>query len=139
MCQGAQSVGVPGFVSKTYLSFYAVLLCEVMAALPRVTEDVLTLLLPFLAAGLKGDASKEYTSATLMVLTQLLTRAQLSEDFLKGGCCLVCLRTVKLTNSADTFASLGYGCLIACSSSSSCGEGGEWVAFVVLVLRRAVC
>lgn len=84
VCQGAQSVGVPGFVSKTYLSFYAVLLCEVMAALPRVTEDVLTLLLPFLAAGLKGDASKEYTSATLMVLTQLLTRAQLSQDFLKG-------------------------------------------------------
>lgn len=85
MCQGAQAVGVPGFVSKTYLSFYAVLLCEIMAALPRVTEDLLTLLLPFLAAGLKGDASKEFTSATLMVLTQLLTRAQLSQDFLKGG------------------------------------------------------
>lgn len=79
-------MGIPGFVSKTYLSFYAVLVCEVMAALPRVTEDILTLLLPFLAAGLKGDASKEYTSATLMVLTQLLTRAQLSQDFLKGGC-----------------------------------------------------
>lgn len=91
VCQGAQAVGVPGFVSKTYLSFYAVLLCEVLAALPRVTEDALTLLLPFLAAGLKADASKEYTSATLMVLTQLLTRAQLSEDFLKGeqasACC----------------------------------------------------
>lgn len=92
VCQGAQAIGVPGFVSKTYLSFYAVLLCEVLAALPRVTEDVLTLLLPFLAAGLKGDASKEYTSATLMVLTQLLTRAQLSEDFLKGEgrSCLRC-------------------------------------------------
>lgn len=84
VCQGAQAVGVPGFVSKTFLSFYAVLLCEVLAASPRVTEDLLTLLLPFLAAGLKGDASREYTSATLMVLTQLLTRAQLSQEFLQG-------------------------------------------------------
>jgi hypothetical protein len=84
VCEGAKSVGVPGFVSKTYLSFYAVLLCEVMAAVPRVTEDMLSLLLPYLVAGLKGDASKEYTSATLMVLTQLLARAQLANAFLQG-------------------------------------------------------
>jgi hypothetical protein len=132
MCQGAQSVGVPGFVSKTYLSFYAVLLCEVMAALPRVTEDVLTLLLPFLAAGLKGDASKEYTSATLMVLTQLLTRAQLSQDFLKGGRCSV---VRELSRQGRHIC----GWLVACAGSSACAEGGEWVTLVVLVLCSAVC
>jgi hypothetical protein len=91
VCQGAQSVGVPGFVSKTFLSLYAVLVCEVLRALPRVTEDLLTLLLPFLAAGLKADASREYSSATLMILTQLLLRAQLSEDFLKGELLLLLL------------------------------------------------
>lgn len=83
-------MGVPGFVSKTYLSFYAVLLCEVIAAVPRVTEDMLSLLLPYLVAGLKGDASKEYTSATLMVLTQLLARAQLANAFLQGEQRVVC-------------------------------------------------
>lgn len=111
-------MGVPGFVSKTYLSFYAVLLCEIMAALPRVTEDLLTLLLPFLAAGLKGDASKEFTSATLMVLTQLLTRAQLSQDFLKGETRVRCLVSVEFLRSGPgvwlaLVAALGV-CLVVC-------------------------
>lgn len=73
-----------GFISKTYLSFYAVLLCEVFTAAPRITEDLLTVLLPFLAAGLKSTATKDYRAATLMVLTQLLCKAQLGRDFLSG-------------------------------------------------------
>ncbi|KAF6260625.1 hypothetical protein COO60DRAFT_874799 [Scenedesmus sp. NREL 46B-D3] len=84
VCRGAEAVGQPGCFSKTYLSFYAVLLCEVLAASPHVTEALLTTLLPFLAAGLKETVVKDYRAATLMVLTQLLSRAQLSTDFLAG-------------------------------------------------------
>lgn len=84
VCKGAQALGAPGFVSKTYLSFYAVLLCEVLAACPQVTEQLLTGLLPFLVAGLKDSAARDYRAATLMVLTQLLSKAQLSKDFLAG-------------------------------------------------------
>ncbi len=53
---------------------------------PQVTEDLLTGLLPFLVAGLKESAARDYTAATLMVLTQLLSRATLSQDFLSGAC-----------------------------------------------------
>jgi hypothetical protein len=86
IARGAQALGSPGFVSKTFLSFYAVLLCEVLAAVPRVSEDLLTLLLPALAAGLGAGAAKEYRGATCMVLAQLLRRAQLAHDFLAGAC-----------------------------------------------------
>eukprot|EP00879_Flechtneria_rotunda_P027885 GHRR01029928.1.p2 GENE.GHRR01029928.1~~GHRR01029928.1.p2 ORF type:complete len:103 (+),score=34.43 GHRR01029928.1:227-535(+) len=86
VCKGAQAVGVPGFVSKTFLSFYAVLLSEVLMAYPQITEDLLTLLLPFLVAGMKESATKDYRAATLMILTQLLSRAQLSKEFLSGVC-----------------------------------------------------
>eukprot|EP00775_Hariotina_reticulata_P011838 gene11838-11982_t len=82
ICRGAQSLGVAGFVSRTYLSFYAVLLCEVLMAVPQVTEDLLALLLPFLVSGLQESATRDYRAATLMVLTQLLSRASLSKDFL---------------------------------------------------------
>jgi hypothetical protein len=84
VCRGAQALAQPGFVSKTYLSFYAVLLCEVLVGSPQVTEALLTCLLPFLVAGLKEGAARDYRAATLMVLTQLLARAQLSKDFLAG-------------------------------------------------------
>jgi hypothetical protein len=84
VCRGAEALGQPGFVSKTFLSFYAVLLCEVLAASPQVTEALLACLLPFLVAGLKEGAARDYRAATLMVLTQLLSRAQLSKDFLAG-------------------------------------------------------
>jgi U3 small nucleolar RNA-associated protein 10 len=84
VCRGAEALGQPGFVSKTFLSFYAVLLCEVLAASPQVTEALLSCLLPFLVAGLRQGAARDYRAATLMVLTQLLSKAQLSKDFLAG-------------------------------------------------------
>lgn len=90
VCKAAESLGAQGFVSKTYLSFYAVLLCEVFTAAPQVTEELLTVLLPYLVAGLRDTATRDYRAATLMVLTQLLSRAQLGRDFLTGKSQLYC-------------------------------------------------
>jgi len=50
----------------------------------QVSEDLLTVLLPFLVSGLKASAARDIRAATLMVLTQLLARASLSKDFLAG-------------------------------------------------------
>jgi hypothetical protein len=50
----------------------------------QVTEELLTLLLPFLVSGLQESATRDYRAATLMVLTQLLSHASLSKDFLTG-------------------------------------------------------
>jgi len=36
----AEALGAAGFVSKTYLSFYAVLLCEVLVAAPQVRMSI---------------------------------------------------------------------------------------------------
>ncbi|KAF8067371.1 hypothetical protein HT031_002419 [Scenedesmus sp. PABB004] len=82
VCRGAQALGEPGFVSKTYLSFYGVLLSELFATAPSVGEGLLGLLLPFLVSGLRADAPRDYRAATLMGLTSLLRRAQLATDFL---------------------------------------------------------
>lgn len=43
------------------------------------------LLLPYLLAGLKSSAHKDYRAATLMVLTQLCSKAKLSNKFLTGN------------------------------------------------------
>lgn len=70
--------------SCTFLSFYAVLLCEVLAMTPKVDEDILTALLPHLLEGLSKSAIQDYRSATLMVLAELFSRATLGKSFIKG-------------------------------------------------------
>ncbi|KAG2433890.1 hypothetical protein HXX76_008243 [Chlamydomonas incerta] len=72
-----------GFASRTFLSFYAVLLCEVLAVLPAVGEEALATLLPHLLAGLGPGAVQDYRAATLMAVAELCSRATLGRDFVK--------------------------------------------------------
>ncbi|EFJ42549.1 hypothetical protein VOLCADRAFT_107183 [Volvox carteri f. nagariensis] len=69
--------------SRTYLSFYAVLLCEVLALLPEVVEDFLAAILPYLLEGIGKGAAQEYRAATLMAVAELFSRATLGRDFVK--------------------------------------------------------
>jgi U3 small nucleolar RNA-associated protein 10 len=90
IARGAQACAEAGLVCRAYLSFYGVLLCEVLCTAPAVSEELLTTLLPFLAKGLAAGAARDYRAATLMALSQLLARAQLSKDFLSGACARAC-------------------------------------------------
>ncbi|GFR47970.1 hypothetical protein Agub_g9794, partial [Astrephomene gubernaculifera] len=78
---GAASSSRPS--SRTFLSFYAVLLCEVLAAMPSVGEEILAALLPHLLEGLGRGAAQDYRAATLMVIAELCSRATLGRDFVK--------------------------------------------------------
>ncbi|PNH06163.1 hypothetical protein TSOC_007476 [Tetrabaena socialis] len=69
--------------SRTFLSFYAVLLCEVLAVLSSIGEDTLALLLPHLLGGLGRGAAQDYRAATLMAVAELCSRATLGRDFIK--------------------------------------------------------
>ncbi|GLC34752.1 hypothetical protein PLESTB_001159600 [Pleodorina starrii] len=79
----SQGAPAPRPPSRTYLSFYAVLLCEVLAVLPVVNEDFLAALLPFLIEGLGRGAAQDYRAATLMAVAELFSRATLGKDFIK--------------------------------------------------------
>mmetsp|Transcript_3362 Transcript_3362/g.7871 ORF Transcript_3362/g.7871 Transcript_3362/m.7871 type:complete len:461 (-) Transcript_3362:20-1402(-) len=70
----ASTKGVPGAAS----AFYAVLLTESLAAMPRVTAGVVPRLLPYLEAGLAPAASAEQYAGALIVATQLASRAPLA-------------------------------------------------------------
>ncbi|KAG2486505.1 hypothetical protein HYH03_014807 [Edaphochlamys debaryana] len=76
--------------SRTFLSFYAVLLCEVLAILPSVSEEFLAAVLPHLLEGLGAGAAQDYRAATLMAVAELCSRATLGRDFIKVllGCML---------------------------------------------------
>eukprot|EP00198_Chlamydomonas_reinhardtii_P004646 XP_001693982.1 nucleolar protein [Chlamydomonas reinhardtii] len=76
------ALGPPGSL-RTYLSFYAVVLCEVLAVLRSVGEEALATLLPHLLAGLGPGAVQDYRAATLMAVAELCSRATLGRDFVK--------------------------------------------------------
>ncbi|KAG2446493.1 hypothetical protein HYH02_008484 [Chlamydomonas schloesseri] len=79
----ADAAALAGFASRTFLSFYAVLLCEVLAVLPVVGEEALATLLPHLLGGLGPGAVQDYRAATLMAVAELCSRATLGRDFVK--------------------------------------------------------
>lgn len=85
ICQGARRVGQKkSSGGRTFLSFYAVLLCKVVASAERADEELIELLLPFLTEGLETSSSSDYSSATLMILAELCGRVTLSKDFLSA-------------------------------------------------------
>lgn len=85
ICKAAEAMGAPRCLSRTFLSTYAVTVCEVlMAASPEVPEQLLRQLVPFLVAGLRRSASLDYRAATLMIVTQLCSVAQLGPEVLTG-------------------------------------------------------
>jgi U3 small nucleolar RNA-associated protein 10 len=80
--------------SRAFLSFYAALLCDVIALSPKAADPgpngLAALLLPYLADGMSASsASADYRAATLMAVTSLAGRCALGGEFLAGEsfCC----------------------------------------------------
>ncbi|GBF96147.1 hypothetical protein Rsub_08895 [Raphidocelis subcapitata] len=82
VCKAAEALGSGPHPSRTFLSFFAVTVCELLAAAPQVSEDLVTLLLPQLVAGLGPDAGRDLASATFMVCSHLASRATLGVKLL---------------------------------------------------------
>ena len=99
LCTGAKQFGqkcssnsATECSGRTYLSFYAVSICEVVAVAAGaqvrgggVSEELLEQLLPNIVDGLGASASADFRAATLMLLAELSSRTPLGEDFLSGN------------------------------------------------------
>ena len=102
LCSGAKRLGqkrasLGEACGRTYLSFYAVSICEVVAMASSagsgaekvrgggVSEELLERLLPHIADGLATTASVDFRAATLMLLAELSSRAPLGGEFLSGA------------------------------------------------------
>eukprot|EP00798_Chlamydomonas_sp_ICE-L_P013555 gene13555-19426_t len=66
---------------RTFLSFYAVTVCEMLSA---VKEDLVATLLSNITSGLGPSASPDYRAATLMVVAELCTQSTLGLDLLNS-------------------------------------------------------
>lgn len=95
LCDGAKQLGQTRGSSRTYLSFYAVSMCELIASTTKVSEELLERLLPYIVEGLAETASTDYRAATLMLLAELSTRSPLSQGFLSGQCAFAFLPVCK--------------------------------------------
>lgn len=142
VCAAAQAYGTSRSPSRTFLSFYAVLLCETLQAVPVVDEDLTALLLPHLLAGIGGAASADLRAATLMVLAQLGAKATLSDAFLSGA------RTVA-SQQQEWLEGVGVECLAvvggdavlgdAATCCSRCTEAGITGCLRVMAPMRTPC
>jgi U3 small nucleolar RNA-associated protein 10 len=65
--------------SRVATTFYTLLLTEVVASMTRVPEERLPKLLPFIHTGLDKAASLDHHAGALIVITQLASRAQLTQ------------------------------------------------------------
>ncbi|KAF9583012.1 HEAT repeat-containing protein 1, partial [Lunasporangiospora selenospora] len=81
-------------VFKTLASFYTSVLMQYTASLPVVSDDILTVLMPFVMEGLKSK-QPEYQLSTYMVVSQLCERSTLSPEVLSS---LITAITSKYTN-----------------------------------------
>lgn len=84
-CAELEPLGGGARPSRAFLSFYAVVACELLAAAPAVSEDLVSALLPQLVAGLAPGASRDAAAAAAMVLSRLASRAALGLKLLDGA------------------------------------------------------
>lgn len=86
LCEGAKrnKRASSGASSPTYLSFYAVVICEMVAFPGALNEEVLERLLPYLVEGLEPTSSVDYRAASLMIFAEVCARVSLSQPFLTG-------------------------------------------------------
>lgn len=85
LCEGAKRLGQrKGVEGHIYLSFYAVSLCELIASLDSVDEELIEYLLPFIMEGLQDTSCTDYRACTLMIFAELCTRASLSQTILSA-------------------------------------------------------
>ncbi|KAG0209950.1 HEAT repeat-containing protein 1 [Mortierella sp. GBA30] len=69
---------------KTLMSFYAAAMLQYIATLPVITDDVLTVVFPYILEGLKAKASPEYQIASYMIISQISERATLTYEVLSS-------------------------------------------------------
>ncbi|KAL4423978.1 hypothetical protein ABPG75_001279 [Micractinium tetrahymenae] len=80
VCDMAQRQADPRLAGRVALPFYAVLVCEYLTKVKGVDEPLLTMLLPYLLAGLSESAVADYRAATYMIIGQLASRATFTAD-----------------------------------------------------------
>ena len=83
VCVAARESALAKTSSPISASFYAVLICEVIAAAP-VDDTLLATLLPNILAGIKPGIPAEFRSATFMLIAQLSSHAELEHAFLES-------------------------------------------------------
>lgn len=83
VCETAARLGTRSGPSRTFLSFYAILMTEVSAA-AKIDEALLTQLLSHIVTGLASDAAPDYRAGTMMLVAELASKAELGQQFLKG-------------------------------------------------------
>lgn len=83
VCTTAARLGSRSAPSRTFLSFYAILMTEVSAA-AKIDEALLNTLLSHIVTGLASDAAPDYRAATMMIVAELASKAELGQQFLKG-------------------------------------------------------
>jgi len=84
ICEMSKELGSPRVASRTAMSFYAVVLCETITAMPTVDESMVSMLLPYIAWGLSSDVTSDYCAAIYMGLVQLSTRVTMSPELVSG-------------------------------------------------------
>lgn len=80
VCELAQRQADTRVAGRVALPFYAVLVCELLVKVQAVDEPLLTMLLPYLLAGLSSSVVPDYRAATYMIIGQLASRATFTAD-----------------------------------------------------------
>lgn len=74
---------------RVVFTFYASTVVGSLEMMERVTEEVITLLLPYIVRGLKSSVA-EYLSASYMIIAQLCNKCSLEESLVKSLMDCVC-------------------------------------------------
>ncbi|KAG9319233.1 hypothetical protein KVV02_008218 [Mortierella alpina] len=103
---------------KTLMSFYAAVMLQYIASLPVITDEVLTIVFPFILEGLKAKSSPEYQIASYMIISQISERATLTYEVLSS------LFATMTSSYANTFQMLL--CIVhVCQTQETCQEFPE--------------
>lgn len=86
VCDMARELSDPKTGVRSCMGWYAVVLCEYIGCQEAtVDEDFIAFLLPYIIHGVQGQVVTEYRDATYMVLGQLASRAQFSDQVFHGA------------------------------------------------------
>ncbi|KAF8933369.1 HEAT repeat-containing protein 1 [Dissophora ornata] len=69
---------------KTLVSFYAAVMLQYIASLPVITDEVLTIVFPYVIEGLKAKGTPDYQIASYMIISQISERATLTYEVLSS-------------------------------------------------------
>lgn len=82
VCEVTRQCNAIKATARCTTSFYAALVCDILTS-SHVDSDTLQLLLPFVLAGVKPSAMRNYHAASVMVIACVADRTALETDFLE--------------------------------------------------------